>query len=210
MRKRALSKEFLEDDLELGQDSPRSSPQNSASPKSPRRPLRARKQPPVIRLFKQAFKVKLRRYRRVLGGRGTPKEIWILFVGMGVIAVLGLLVLNVVLYFKVEDLEVTADARFHDKVISSPIAIKFKHVPATEAFNLPYEELPPFKDGEEFDYGELFIDFFEDEGATRQIFHNFTEEDTEYRLPNEPLDDDLDGYVPVEIFVHFLLLQTAF
>ena len=114
---------------------------------------------------------------------------------MGAIAVLGFLVLNVVLYWKVENLEVTPYGRIHRGVLSTPIAIKFNFVPATEAFNLPYEDLLPLKDGDEFDYGDLYIDFFQEDDARRQIFHNFTEEDTEYRLPDESLDDDLDGCV---------------
>lgn len=192
-RGQPLSRDF---DVEGGQQSPGTSPQNVTSPKRERRPIRGRKQS-AIRLLKQAFKVKLRRYRRVLGRRNS-KDTWRIFVVMGASAVLGFLVLNLVLYWKVESMEVT-DSRFHGRVLTKPTAIKLSFVPATEAFNLPYGDLPEFKEGEEFDFGELFIDFFEEEDIKRQIYHNFTDEDTEYRLPDQSLDDDLDGYVLVTI-----------
>lgn len=147
-----------------------------------------------MRLLKQAFKVKIRRYGRIVG-RSTAKKTYRTLAGMGATAVLGILILNVILYLRVESMDSTERHFRIVGVLSTPTAIKFSFVPAAETFILPYEDLPDFKDnGEEFDFGGLYLDFFEDADAKRQIFHNFTEEDTEYRLPDESLDDDLDGY----------------
>lgn len=193
MRSRARALSRTDEDLEGGQQSSGASPQNGASPTNGKRARRGRKQPPVIRLLKQAFKVKIRRFGRVVGKR-NPKKTWRIFAGMGATAVFGFLILNVLLYLKVESMDL-ADGRFRIGSLSTPVAIKFSFVPATEAFNLPYGDLAELEhEGGEFDFGGLYIDFFEEDDAKRQILHNFTEEDTEYRLPDEEFDDDLDGY----------------
>jgi hypothetical protein len=49
-----------------------------------------------------------------------------------------------------------------------------------------------FEEGSHFDFGDLEISFFEENGDKRNILHNWNEDETDYRPPTQVKDDDVD------------------
>jgi hypothetical protein len=178
-----------EEDIEGGNAS------TSRSTKDGRRLKRrgGRKQSLIAGVFKKVAKSKLRRYLRLI--QRNPQQAWKVTVGMISMALLACLVLTILIYLEVERTQFSEQGYFKAATLSRPSEIIFNNIPTTidDEFWVPIADIANNDKEEDWDYGGLFIDFFEEDNGARQIYHDFTLEDTEYRFPDADRDDDLDG-----------------
>lgn len=161
--------------------------------KDGKRPKRrgSRKQSPIAGFLGKVGRAKLRRYLRLI--QRNPRQTWKLTVGMLVIALVACLVLTVLIYFEVERDQFSEKGDSKAAALSRPSEIIFNNIPTTidDEFWLPIEGIEEKE--EEWDYGGLSIDFFEEDTGARQLYHDYSLENASYRLPDASRDDDLDG-----------------
>jgi hypothetical protein len=167
----------------------------SRSTKDGRRPKRrgGRKQSLIAGVFKKVAKAKLRRYLRLI--QRNRQQTWKFTAGMISLALLACLVLTILIYLEVERTQFSEQAYFKGATLSRPSEIIFNNIPTTidSEFWLPIAGIANNDEEVDWDYGGLFIVFFEEDTGARQIYHNYTLEDTVYRYPDASRDDDLEG-----------------
>eukprot|EP00980_Cylindrotheca_fusiformis_P028443 scaffold22599_cov139-Cylindrotheca_fusiformis.AAC.34 len=181
-------------DIETGKDpSPNKTGKDPSPNKDGRRPRRrdGRKNSLVAKLFGKVAKAKLRRYLLLI--QRDPKRIWTVALSMIILALLACLLVALLLY-----LEIGRDGKGRSIAysLSRPPGIIFNNIATTidTQFWLPPPGIEKNETEGDWDYGNLSLDFFEEDSGTRQLYHDYDMDSASYRLPDAKRDDDLDGY----------------
>jgi hypothetical protein len=177
---------------EFGQSSPERKPSNGHSTI----PMQRRRR----KVTKKSQSLSLILRRLLLSIRRDPQKMYLCIGASFVTALLISLVISASLHqsigrsdtsVKQNDVGSTMHAPLHE-VKQRSFEILFKGVkPATMSRprQLAWEEI---EEGWYEDFGDLEIVFFEENGATRNIFHDWDGDETDYRPPTQEQDDDVD------------------